>query len=58
MHHHLFDRVNIDEENTHVPNGKVENGDEECLRYEALIESMGGVDLQFTWIRKKRTYRI
>ena len=33
MHHHLFDRVNIDEENTHVPNGKVENGDEECLRY-------------------------
>ena len=46
MHHHLFDRVNIDEENTHVPNGKVENGDEECLRYEALIKSMGGVDLQ------------
>ena len=46
MHHHLFDRVNIDEENTHVPNGQVENGDEKCLRYEALIESMGGVDLQ------------
>ena len=46
MHHHLFDRVNTDEENTHVPNGKVENGDEECLRYEALIKSMGGVDLQ------------
>lgn len=46
MHHHLFDRVNIDEEYTHVPNGKVENGDEECLRYEALIKSMGGVDLQ------------
>ena len=46
MHHHLFDRVNIDEENTHVPNGQVENGDEECLRYEASIESMGGVDLQ------------
>ena len=45
MHHHLFDRVNIDEENTHVPNGQVENGDEECLRYEALIKSMGGVDL-------------
>lgn len=46
MHHHLFDRVNIDEENTHVPNGQVENGDEECLRYETLIKSMGGVDLQ------------
>lgn len=46
MHHHLFDRVNIDEENTYVPNGQVENGDEECLRYEALIKSMGGVDLQ------------
>lgn len=46
MHHHLFDRVNIGEENTHVPNGQVENGDEECLRYEALIKSMGGIDLQ------------
>lgn len=46
MHHHLFDRVNIDKDNTHVPNGKVPNGDEECLRYEKLIESMGGVDIQ------------
>ena len=53
MHHHLFDRVNIDEENTHVPNGKVENGDEECLRYEALIKSMGGVDLQLLGLGRK-----
>lgn len=46
MHHHLFDRVNIDPENTNVPNGMVEDGDAECLRYEELIRELGGVDLQ------------
>ena len=44
MHQHLFDRVNIKLENTNVPDGTQE--DEECARYEALIESMGGVDIQ------------
>ena len=46
MHHHLFDRVNIDKSNTHVPNGMMKDTEEECVRYEELIESVGGVDLQ------------
>ena len=46
MHHHLFDRVNIDPANTNVPSGTAEDGDAECLRYEELIKSFGGVDLQ------------
>ena len=46
MHQHLFDRVNIVPENTHVPDGTQEDADKECARYEALIESMGGVDIQ------------
>lgn len=46
MHENLFDRVNIDVANTKVPNGMVEDGDAECLHYEDLIRSLGGVDLQ------------
>ncbi len=50
MHSHLFDRVNIRQENTHVPNGMAEDPAEECARYEALIQSMGGVDIQLLGI--------
>lgn len=46
MHQHLFDRVNIKLENTNVPDGTQEDAAKECARYEALIESMGGVDIQ------------
>ena len=46
MHKHLFDRVNIMLENTNVPDGTQEDAAKECARYEALIESMGGVDIQ------------
>lgn len=46
MHKHLFDRVNIDPANTHVPDGTEPDAQKECRRYEALIESYGGVDLQ------------
>ncbi len=46
MHEHLFDRVNINPDYTNVPNGMAEDGDAECCRYEALIESLGGVDMQ------------
>ena len=41
MHQHLFDRVNIDPERTNVP-----DAEKECGRYEELIRSLGGVDLQ------------
>lgn len=46
MESNLFNHVNINKENTYVPNGLAENIDEECARYENLIDSLGGVDLQ------------
>lgn len=50
MHKHLFDRVNIDLAKTNVPNGMEQDADVECARYEALIRSLGGVDLQLLGI--------
>ncbi len=47
MHfNNLFDRVNIDPERTNVPNGMEPDAEKECGRYEELIRSLGGVDLQ------------
>ena len=46
MHQHLFDRVNIDPDRTNVPNGMEPDAEKECGRYEELIRSLGGVDLQ------------
>ena len=46
MNQHLFSRVNIELQNTFVPDGMNENQDEECQRYENLIAGLGGIDLQ------------
>lgn len=46
MNTHLFDHVNIDKANTYVPDGKASDMEAECLRYDALIDSYGGMDLQ------------
>lgn len=46
MHEHLFNHVNIPEESTNVPDGTASDGDSECVRYEALIQELGGQDLQ------------
>lgn len=46
MHQHFFDKVNINPENTYLPDGLAENIEEECARYEKLIRSLGGIDLQ------------
>lgn len=46
MHQHLFDRVNINLDQTNVPNGMEQDSEKECTRYEELIRSVGGVDLQ------------
>ena len=46
MHEHLFDKVNIDSENTHLPDGTKEDSVKECAEYEEVIRSLGGVDLQ------------
>ena len=46
MNDNLFNHVNIDKARTHVPNGEVADAEEESGNYEALIKSLGGVDLQ------------
>jgi glucosamine-6-phosphate deaminase len=50
MDEHLFRLVNIDPRNTHLPNGLASNLDEECRRYEGLIQRFGGIDLQLLGI--------
>lgn len=46
MNDNLFNHVNINKENTNVPNGLVEDDAAECVRYNKVIEDMGGIDLQ------------
>ncbi len=50
MNTKLFDHVNIDKDKTYVPNGMAPDPDTESIRYEALIERLGGVDLQILGI--------
>jgi glucosamine-6-phosphate deaminase len=49
---HLFDHVNIDIRNTHLPNGLAKDLDAECVNYENLIRKFGGIDLQLLGIGK------
>lgn len=46
MYSNLFKHVNINIENTNIPDGTAKDPDEECLRYEEVIHSLGRVDLQ------------
>ena len=46
MQDNLFNHVNIDPANTNVPNGMAADPAAECDRYEEVIASMGGVDIQ------------
>ena len=46
MNTNLFDHINIDKNNTFVPNGLAENVEEECMAYDSRIQDMGGIDLQ------------
>ena len=46
MNHNLFDYRQYQSERTHLPNGMNPDADEECKRYEEVIRSTGGVDLQ------------
>lgn len=50
MHEHFFDRVNVRPEYTFLPNGMAEDSEEECKRYQALIDELGGTDLQLLGI--------
>ena len=50
MNHHLFQHVNINLDNTHVPNGLEPDSQKACDDYNQLIESLGTVDIQLLGI--------
>lgn len=50
MQDNLFDHINIKPENTNVPSGIAEDMQAECKRYDDLITSLGGIDLQLLGI--------
>lgn len=46
MKENLFSHVNIDMNHTNLPNGMAQDDEAECQRYNRIIHSMGGIDLQ------------
>ena len=46
MDDNLFNHVNIDKNNVHVPDGNAEDMNEACTSYEAMLDEIGGVDMQ------------
>lgn len=46
MYNNLFKGINIDVKNTYLPDGTNPDVAAECARYDAVIDSMGGVDIQ------------
>ncbi|MFZ6025397.1 MAG: glucosamine-6-phosphate deaminase [Bacteroidota bacterium] len=48
MHRHLFDHVDIDPKNIHIPSGQwsKEEIKKHCAAYDQLIDNLGGIDLQ------------
>ena len=50
MNSNLFDQVNIDKQNTNVPNGLATDAEADCDRYNKLIRQLGGIDLQLLGI--------
>ena len=46
MNENLFSKINVNIDNTNVPAGNAEDADLECQRYEKLIDSLGGIDIQ------------
>ena len=50
MRSNLFDHINIERSNTHLPNGLDLDAAHQCKQYDDLIHSLGGVDLQLLGI--------
>jgi len=50
MRKSLFEHINIDMNNTNLPNGLNPDVAEECARYDAVIDSLGGIDMQLLGI--------
>ena len=50
MCENFFDHINIDKKNVNVPDGTQENSEIECERYNNVIRSVGGIDMQLLGI--------
>lgn len=50
MNENLFKFIDIDERNTNLPNGIAQDPEKECKRYDEVVESMGGIDIQLLGI--------
>ncbi len=50
MNKHLFNNINIDKRNTHLPNGVAKCAEAEGKRYDEAIKNAGGVTLQLLGI--------
>lgn len=46
MYENFFKHINIDMNRVNIPNGMEEDIEKECSRYDQVITSLGGVDLQ------------
>ncbi len=46
MYENFFKSINIDLKNVNIPNGLEDDSEKECRRYDEVIASLGGVDLQ------------
>ena len=46
MNHQLFDHINIDKNNTNVPDGLAADPAAACKAYEGIIRNLGGIDIQ------------
>ncbi|GMG80196.1 glucosamine-6-phosphate deaminase [Bacillus safensis] len=50
MKRHLFDHIDLPQDQYFLPNGNAAHLEKECLRYDQLIEAVGGIDLQLLGI--------
>lgn len=50
MHENLFDHVNVDPKNIHIPDGTATDIESYCKQYDEEIEKYGGIDLQLLGI--------
>jgi len=58
MYNNFFNHIDIEKENINILNGKAENYEEECKRYEEKILELGGIDLlRSANIITSQTYR-
>ena len=50
MNEELFKHININIENTHIPNGSSKDMENHCKEYDEYIEKAGGIDIQILGI--------